>query len=125
WFDAVVARYAVMVNGIDWWAVTKMDVLDTFETIKIGVAYELDGKVTHSMPSRIEDFGRCVPVYEEMPGWNCSTKEVTKYEDLPPEAKAYIDRLEVLTGARAGIVSVGPRRSETMFRDTPRETAGV
>jgi adenylosuccinate synthase len=125
WFDAVVGRYAVMVNGIDWWAVTKMDVLDSFETIKISIGYELDGERIQRMPARIEDFARCVPVYEELPGWHCSTKDVRRYEDLPNAAKAYIDRLEELTGARVGIVSVGPRRSETMFRDVPRETAIV
>ena len=115
WFDAVVARYAVMVNGINWWAVTKMDVLDHFETIKICVAYDLDGKRIENMPSRIEDYARCKPIYEEVPGWNTPTTAVTAYEDLPQAAKDYVVRLAELTGAPAGIVSVGPKRSETMF----------
>jgi len=115
WFDAVVAKYAVMVNGIDWWAITKMDVLDGFETIKICTAYELDGEQIDHVPSRIEDYARCTPVYEEVPGWNTPTTNVTSFNDLPEAAKAYVARLEELTGARAGIVSVGPKRSETMF----------
>jgi adenylosuccinate synthase len=115
WFDAVVAKYAVMVNGINWWAITKMDVLDGFETIKICVAYELDGKQITHIPSRIEDYARCTPIYEEVPGWNAPTTAVTAFKDLPAAAQSYVRRLEELTGARAGIVSVGPKRSETMF----------
>jgi adenylosuccinate synthase len=114
WFDAVVARYAMMVNGVDWWTVTKMDVLDGLKVIRICTAYELDGKVIENMPSRVEDFARCKPVYEDMPGWSRPTLGVTRYEDLPDEAKSYLKRLEKLTGAPVGIVSVGPRREETM-----------
>jgi adenylosuccinate synthase len=115
WFDAVVARYAVMVNGINWWAVTKLDVLDGFETIRICTAYELDGKRIDSLPGNIRAFAACTPVYEEMPGWMCSTQEVKTWEELPENCKAYIRRLEELTGAPAGLVSVGPRRDETIL----------
>ena len=114
WFDAVVARYAMMVNGVDWWTVTKMDVLDGLKVIRVCTAYELDGKVIENMPSRVEDFARCKPVYEDLPGWSRPTLGVTRYEDLPDEAKSYLKRLEKLTGAPVGIVSVGPRREETM-----------
>jgi adenylosuccinate synthase len=115
WFDAVVARYAVMVNGINWWAVTKLDVLDGFETLKICTAYEVDGKRVEHLPANIRTFASCVPVYEEMPGWLCSTQGVRTWEDLPANCKAYIRRLEELTGAPAGLVSVGPRRDETIL----------
>lgn len=114
WFDAVVARYAVMVNGIRWWAVTKLDVLDGFDTLRICVAYEVDGQRIESLPGGIKTFAKCVPVYEEMPGWACSTREARRWEDLPGNCRAYIRRIEELTGAPAGLVSVGPRRDETM-----------
>jgi len=116
WFDAVVARHAVMINGVDWWALTKMDVLDHFETLRICTAYELDGNRIDYVPSNIEDFGRCVPVYEEMPGWMCATGECASFEALPERAREYVHRLEVLTGVPAHIVSVGPKRHSTLFR---------
>lgn len=114
WFDAVVARYAVMVNGIRWWAVTKLDVLDGFETIKICVAYERNGERVESMPGSIRAFADCTPIYEEVPGWNTPTSHIRTWEDLPENCKAYVKRLEELTGAPAGYVSVGPRRDETI-----------
>jgi adenylosuccinate synthase len=114
WFDAVVARYAVLVNGISWWAVTKLDVLDSFETIKICVAYDLDGERIEYLPGSIRKFEACTPIYEEMPGWNTPTGHLRSWEDLPEACKAYIRRLEELTCAPAGLVSVGPRRDETI-----------
>jgi len=114
WFDAVVARYAVMVNGINWWAVTKLDVLDGFETIKICVAYERNGERMDHLPGNINTFADCTPVYEEMPGWQTATSHIRTWEELPANCQAYIRRLEELTGAPAGFVSVGPRRDETI-----------
>lgn len=114
WFDAVVARYAVMVNGICWWAVTKLDVLDGFDTLRICVAYEVDGKRVETVPGSIRAFADCTPVYEDLPGWKCSTREARCWEDLPENCRGYIRRIEELTGAPAGLVSVGPRRDETM-----------
>lgn len=116
WFDAVVARYAVMVNGIDEWAITKMDVLDGFESIKIAVAYEADGQRIENMPADTRTFASCTPIYEDVPGWQSDTTGITRYEDLPPNAQAYLDRLEEVTGAKVGIVSVGPRRDQTFNR---------
>ncbi|MDF3130575.1 adenylosuccinate synthase [Kiritimatiellaeota bacterium B1221] len=115
WFDAVVARYAVMVNGINWWAVTKLDVLDGFETIKICVAYDVNGERVENLPGHIRKFAACKPIYEEMPGWNCPTTQARTWEDLPENCKAYIKRLEELSGAPAGFVSVGPKRDETIL----------
>jgi adenylosuccinate synthase len=114
WFDAVIGRYAAIINGVDFWAMTKLDVLDKLETLKICVAYECDGKTYKSVPSNIRILQKCVPVYEEMPGWCCSTKEVTTYEDLPEAAKAYVQRLCELTGVKLGILSVGPKRASTL-----------
>ncbi len=115
WFDAVVARYAVMVNGVNWWAVTKLDVLDGFETIKVCVAYDLDGERVEQLPANIQRFAKCTPIYEEIPGWNCDSTQARSWEELPEACKAYVRRLEELTGAPAGIVSVGPKRDETIL----------
>jgi adenylosuccinate synthase len=114
WFDAVVARYSAALNGADYWAVTKLDVLDQLETIKICVAYECDGERVENMPGDVRRFSRCVPVYEELPGWKSSTTSVTRYEDLPENARAYVERLSELTGVAVGLLSVGPQRSSTL-----------
>ncbi|OGV42680.1 MAG: adenylosuccinate synthase [Lentisphaerae bacterium GWF2_57_35] len=115
WFDAVVARYSVMINGIDSWAVTKLDVLDPMETIRICVAYECDGKRVENVPANIRVLEKCRPVYEDFPGWLTSTKEATRFEDLPAQAQAYVARLSELTGVPVSILSVGPRRDSTMI----------
>ena len=114
WYDAVIARYAQQVNGIDYWALTKLDVMDTLAKIKICVAYELDGRQIDYMPSSSAELARVKPVYEEMDGWMCETSNITKIEDLPPKAKAYVDRLMELSGAKLGILSIGPARESTL-----------
>ncbi len=114
WFDVVVARYSAMVNGIDLWAMTKLDVLDSIKTLKICVAYECDGKRYDMFPASLSVLERCKPKYEEMPGWQTSTKDVTRYEDLPSNAKAYVSRLCELTGVKLGILSVGAKRASTL-----------
>ena len=114
WYDAVIARYAQQVNGIDYWALTKLDVMDTLPRIKICVAYELDGKQIDYMPSSSAELARVKPVYEEMDGWMCETSNITRMEDLPPKAKAYVDRLMELSGAKLGILSIGPARESTL-----------
>ncbi len=114
WFDAVVARYSAMISGIDYWALTKLDVLDSFETIKICVAYECDGERIETVPASIRKLSRCTPVYEEVPGWQSPTTEITEYDDLPELAKAYIERLCEVTGVPLGVLSVGPKRASTM-----------
>ena len=114
WYDAVLARYAQRVNGIDFWALTKLDVLDTLPKIKICVAYELDGRRIESMPSSAAAFARVKPVYEEMDGWLQDTSNVTDIAQLPPKAKAYVDRIVELSGGKLGILSVGPARESTL-----------
>lgn len=115
WFDAVATRYAVMVNGADLLAITKLDVLDDLETLKICVAYELNGERITDMPSDVADISAVKPVYEEMPGWRQSTVDVTCWQDLPAAARRYLKRLVELTGGRIHIMSVGPKREQTFF----------
>jgi len=115
WFDAVVARYSAMVNGVDFWAMTKLDVLDETPVVKICVAYRRDdGHIYETFPADLRALERCTPVYEEMPGWMTDTSKTTRYEDLPLKAKAYVERLVALSGARLGILSVGPARETTL-----------
>jgi adenylosuccinate synthase len=112
WFDATVVRYSVRVNGLTGLAVTKLDVLDTFAEIPVGTAYTLDGASCEEMPSDIERLGRIQPVYERLPGWQRSTAEARRLADLPPQARAYLDRLQDLAGAPLRYVSVGTRRDQ-------------
>ena len=100
WFDSVATRHATMVNGIDDLAVTNLDGLDTVETIKVCVAYRLDGEILDVPPSDAAQWTRCEPVYLEMPGWKRPTEKVKKFADLPNEAKSYVRRLAELTGSR-------------------------
>jgi len=115
WFDAVVGRYSAMVNGVDFWAMTKLDVLDELPVIKICTAYRRDDGVCYeTFPADLSVLERCVPVYEEMPGWQTQTSHITRYEDLPLKARAYVERLVSLIGGRLGILSVGPARETTL-----------
>lgn len=114
WFDAVVARYSARLNGIDHWALTKLDVLDKVETIRICTGYEIDGQILDSVPASAHVLEGCVPIYEEMEGWQTSIKDVESFDELPDRAKAYIARLEELTGVKTAILSVGPRRDSTI-----------
>ncbi len=113
WFDAVAAHYSCMIDGVDKLAVTKLDVLDTLAEIKICVAYELDGKRIDYVPSDVEDLAKVKPVYETMPGWQCPITEATAYDQLPENAKRYLDRMAELVEAEVAIVSVGPKRAQT------------
>lgn len=122
WFDAVVAQYSVMVNGVDHWAITKLDILDHFETLRVCVAYECDGRRLEEVPGNIRVLERCRPVYEEFPGWHASTREAETFDALPARAQAYIRRIEELTGVPVMLVSVGPRRASTI-RVRPRDHA--
>ena len=112
WFDAVVVRYAVRVNGLTGLAVTKLDVLDTFAEIPVGVGYRLDGDTIDSMPPDVETIGRVEPIYETLPGWQKQLTEVRRLADLPAAARAYVDRLQDLAGAPVRYVSVGTRRDQ-------------
>src|SRR5258706_203237 len=112
WFDAGVVRYAVRVNGLTGLAVTKLDVLDTFAEIPVGVGYKLDGETIARMPADAETIGRVEPIYETVPGWQKPLTSVRRLADLPPAARAYVDRLQDLAGAPVRYVSVGTRRDQ-------------
>ena len=116
WFDAVVARYAVEVNGLTDLALTKLDVLGAVDTIKICTAYEADGKVYDYVPGQQTAFHHAKPVYEEMPSWGCDITGCRTFEELPQEARDYVERLEELCGAPISIVTVGPDRNQTIMR---------
>ena len=112
WFDAVVVRYAVRINGLTGLAVTKLDVLDSFAEIPVCVGYRLDGEDVDSMPADVERIDRVEPVYETLPGWRKSLQEVRRLAELPPAARAYLDRLQDLAHAPIRYVSVGTRRDQ-------------
>jgi adenylosuccinate synthase len=115
WFDALATRYAVMVNGIDDLAVTKLDVLDTLPVIKVCVGYRIGRKIIETMPTDVHLMQQCQPVYQEFDGWQSSTRDARGFDQLPKKAQAYLRKLEQLCGARLSIVSVGARRAETLF----------
>jgi adenylosuccinate synthase len=112
WFDATVVRYAARVNGLTGLAVTKLDVLDSFAEIPVGIAYQLDGERCEEMPAEVEALGRVRPTYEVRPGWQQPTGAARRLADLPSAARAYLDRLEVLSGVPVRYVSVGTRRDQ-------------
>ena len=112
WFDATVVRYSVRVNGLTGLAVTKLDVLDTFAEIPVGTEYDLDGSQCHEMPAEVRALERVRPKYETLPGWRKPTGGARRLADLPPEARAYLDRLQDLAGAPIRYVSVGTRRDQ-------------
>lgn len=114
WLDSVLVRYAVMLNGADELAITNLDGLDGLDTIQICTAYTLRGKTIHYPPSTAADLAACVPVYETHQGWKQDLSGIRKFADLPPLAKAYLKRLEELTGARVSLVGIGPDREQTL-----------
>ncbi len=116
WYDAVVVRYAAEVNGLTDIALTKLDVLGAFDTIKVCTAYEADGRSWASVPGQQTAFHHAKPVYEELPGWNCDISGCRSFEELPREARDYVAFLEKLAGVRVSIVTVGPERDQTILR---------
>ena len=119
WFDAVIMKYAVLVGGITNVALTKIDVFDTFDEIKVCIAYKdcRNDKVYTSYPTDVFIHKYLEPIYETMPGWKADLTGIRTYSELPENAKKYIARVEDLIGARVGIISVGPDREQTIFRD--------
>ena len=114
WFDAVALRYSAMINGITRIAITKLDVLDTFEEIKICVGYEVKGKRLKSFPTDLATLERITPVFESFPGWKEPISSVRSYADLPSNARRYVEALGGLTGTSVWLVSVGARRDQTV-----------
>ncbi|MCH7667184.1 MAG: adenylosuccinate synthase [Acidobacteria bacterium] len=120
WLDLVIARYARRVNDTEIFALTKIDVLDRFESIKVCVAYRIDGEEVRDFPSDLGRLERAEPVYEELPGWNQETAGTTRFEDLPENARDYVAYLEDDLEASAAVISTGPRREETIVLDQAR-----
>ena len=112
WFDGVVARYAVRVNGLTDLAVTKLDVLDTVPVLPVCVGYRLDGELLAEIPSEPHALSQVEPVYEQLDGWQQPTGEARRLEDLPRAARTYLDRIESLLETPIAYVSVGTRRSQ-------------
>lgn len=119
WFDGVIGRYAVRINGMDCMAITKLDVLDDFDEIQVCVAYEINGKQTIDFPDSARDFAKCVPVYKTLPGWKQNTAECRSLEDLPTAALDYLKFLADLMEVPISIVSLGPSRDQTIIVEDP------
>jgi adenylosuccinate synthase len=114
WFDSVVARYSVRINGYTSLVLTRLDVLDNLDSIRVCSAYELDGDAVTDFPGSAAVLERCKPIYEDFPGWDSPTAGVTDFDDLPEGALAYVRRLEELIGRPIDIISTGPYRHETI-----------
>lgn len=119
WFDTMVIRYAVRTNGLTGIALTKLDVLSEFDTIKVCTGYSYEGKMLETLPAALHIFEKCVPVYEELPGWKCDITKAKTFAELPANAQSYVKRLEELAGCEIVMVSVGPRRDETIVIRNP------
>lgn len=116
WFDSLVVKHSVMVNGIDEIVVTKLDVLDDLDSIKICTAYKADGEAYKNFPSSISVLERCEPVYEELPGWKKDTTATVSYSKLPPNAKNYLKRIQKLLNTKIVLISVGSERGQTFTK---------
>jgi len=119
WFDATAMKRSIQINGVSGLCITKLDVLDGAETLKICVGYDMGGSVSDILPVGAEEIERCVPVYEEMPGWNESTVGVKAHERLPKAARDYLARVEQLCGVPIAMISTGPERDETIVLRHP------
>lgn len=114
WFDSVIGRYSARVNGVSTWALTKLDVLSAFESLKICTAYEFEGQIYHEFPPEMTVIEGCTPVYEDLDGWLEDLRDIRKFADLPESAKKYIRRIEELTGTQVSLISVGQDRRQTI-----------
>lgn len=115
WFDAVSAKYSCMVNGVDSLAITKLDVLDELDEIKVCTAYEINGKISYDMPSITEKIAIAKPIYETIPGWKTKTSNISCWDKMPSKTKEYIQYISKLVGSKASIISIGPRRDQTFI----------
>jgi len=118
WFDGVIVRYTARVNGLTAISLMLLDVLSGFEKINMCVGYAYQGEVIHDFPSSLKVLSQCKPIYQEMDGWQEDISQVERYEDLPENAKKYIKAIEAYVGVPVKIVSVGPKRSQTIIRES-------
>ena len=114
WLDACVVKYAGQLSGTDYMAVTRLDILDGFDEIKMCTAYRVNGKVLNEIPASLKILAQVEPVYETFAGWKTDTGKIRRYEDLPVNARKYLERMAQVTGIALGIVSVGPNRDQTI-----------
>jgi adenylosuccinate synthase len=119
WFDAAALKRSIQLNGLSGLCITKLDVLDGVEAVKICVGYKLEGMFSEILPVGAEELERCHPVYEELPGWMESTVGIRAYDALPNNARAYLRRIEELAGVPIDLISTGPEREETIVRRHP------
>lgn len=116
WFDAVVVKYSARINGMTGISLMLLDVLDAFDTIKLCYQYDYKGEKIDHFPARLEIIEECKPVYKELPGWKCDISGCRNFDELPQQAKDYIKAIEETTGVPVKIISVGPRRDQTIVR---------
>ncbi len=119
WFDGIIGKYAVQVNGLDCLAITKLDVLDELDEIQVCIAYELDGKKIDYFPTNSDDLKRCKPIFKKLQGWQCSTADCRKLSDLPDGAMNYLRFLAELMEVPIAIVSLGANRDQTIVIEDP------
>ena len=115
WLDTAVVKYAAMLNSLDYLAITRLDILDDLDTIKICTGYRYNGQLLPEYPASLEVLEQVEPVYEEMPGWKTDISACKTYDELPEAARKYVERISELVGVPLGIVSVGPNRSQTII----------
>ncbi len=120
WFDAPLMRYTAQINGFDSLVITKLDVLDEFDTIRVCTGYRIGAEEVRGMPATVAEISRIEPVWDCLPGWKSSTFGMDTYDALPPRAKDYIAYLEEKTGVEAGCISTGPERNQTIVRSGSR-----
>lgn len=121
WFDAAALKRSIQINGVSGLCVTKLDVMDGMDAVRLCVGYKVDGGTLDILPSGAETLARCEPIYEEMPGWKDSTVGVKSYDGLPAAAKSYLKRMEEICGVPIDIISTGPDRDETIVLRHPFE----
>ena len=114
WLDACVVKYAGQLSGTDYMAVTRLDILDGFDEIKMCTAYKIDGEILNEIPASLKVLAKVEPVYETFAGWKTDISNVRRYEDLPANARKYLERMAEVTGIKLGIVSVGANREQTI-----------
>jgi adenylosuccinate synthase len=119
WFDAPALRRSIQINGVSGLCITKLDVLDGFDEVRLCTGYRIDGKAEDLLPLGAEEAARCVPVYETLPGWKESTVGINTYDRLPARARAYLERLQGLCGVPIDMISTGADRDETVVRRHP------
>ena len=121
WFDGVLVRQTIKISGINGIALTKLDVLDELDEIKICVHYELNGNKIDYLPAATEDQSKIKPIYKSYPGWKVSTKGIKNIDDLPENAKNYIYAIEDFVGAKISSISTSPEREDTILIENPFE----